>query len=136
MRALHVYRSEFQPSSSLARPWAMVSVYEVAADTDAEATRLFTSLLQAFTYVRTRGVAGPLPAPIDDIDRFWSAAEKAVIAQVLRYSFVGSAASIANGLRDFLEATKADELMVTAHMHAQAARLRSLEVVMEIRDRL
>ena len=136
MRALHVYRSEFQPSASLARPWAMVSVNVVAADTHDESRRLFTSLQQAFTNIRARGVAGPLPAPIDDIDRFWSAAERAVVDQVLRYSFVGTGDDIARSLRDFLQATRADELMITAHMHAQAARLRSIEIAADIAGRL
>jgi luciferase family oxidoreductase group 1 len=136
MRALHVYRTQFRPSAQLSTPWAMVSVNVVAADSEAEATRLFTSMQQAFTNIRTRGVAGPLPAPVDDIDRFWSPAEKAVVEQVLRYSFVGTAATITRRLRDFLDATKADELMITAHMHSQAARLRSVEIAAEIREGL
>jgi luciferase family oxidoreductase group 1 len=136
MRALHVYRTQFTPSEQLSSPWAMVSVNVVAADSDAEATRLFTSMQQAFTNIRTRGVAAPLPAPIDDIDRFWSPAEKAVVEQVLRYSFVGSADTITPRLRDFLAATRADEVMITAHMHAQAARLRSIEIAAGIRDEI
>jgi luciferase family oxidoreductase group 1 len=131
VRALHVYRTAFKPSASLTRPWAMVSVNVVAADTDQEATRLFTSMQQAFTNIRTRGVAGPLPAPIDDIDRFWSAGEKATVEQVLRYSFVGSPATIAPALRAFIDATRVDELMITAHLHSQTARLRSIELVAE-----
>ncbi len=136
MRALHVYRSRFTPSAALKHPWAMVSVNVVGADTDTEAKRLFTSMQQAFTNIRTRGVAGPLPAPVDDIDRFWSPAEKATVEQVLRYSFVGTADTIAKHLRVFLETTRADELMITAHMHSQAARLRSIEIGAEVRDRM
>ncbi len=135
MRALHVYRTQFKPSTSLSRPWAMVCVNVVAADTDAEATRLFTSIQQAFTNIRTRGVAGPLPAPVDDIARFWSPAERAQVEQVLRYSFVGSAATIEPNLRAFLEATGVDEVMITAHMHAQTARLRSIEIAAEMMRR-
>jgi len=136
MRALHVYRSRFTPSASLSRPWAMASVNVAAADTDADARRLFTSMQQAFTNIRTRGVAGPLPAPVDDIDRWWSPAEKAVVDQVLRYSFVGTADSITDPLRAFIETTKVDEVMITAHIHAQAARLRSIEIAAAVRDRL
>ena len=81
-------------------------------------------------------VAGPLPAPVDDINRFWSPAERAVVEQVLRYSFVGTAATITPRLRDVLDATKANELMITAHMHSQTARLRSIEIAAEVRHRL
>ena len=131
MRALHLYRTEFKPSAALTHPWAMVCVNVVAADADQEATRLFTSMQQAFTNIRTRGVAGPLPAPIDNIDRFWSPGERATIERVLRYSFVGSPATIEPALRAFIDATRVDELMITAHMHSQAARLRSIELVAE-----
>jgi luciferase family oxidoreductase group 1 len=136
MRALHVYRTRFTPSDALKQPWAMVSVNVVGADTDAEAKRLFTSMQQAFTNIRTRGTAGPLPVPVGDIDRFWSPAEKAVVEQVLRYSFVGTADTIEKNLRVFLETTRADELMITAHIHSHEARLRSIEIAAEVRDRI
>jgi luciferase family oxidoreductase group 1 len=136
MRAMHVYRTQFTPSQTMQQPWAMVCVNIVAAGTDHEARHLFTSMQQAFTNIRTRGVAGPLPAPIDDIDRFWSPAERETIARVLRYSFVGTADTIEPALRGLLEATRADELMITAHIHSQDARLRSLEIAADVRDRL
>jgi luciferase family oxidoreductase group 1 len=136
MRALHVYRTRFTPSDALKQPLAMVSVNVVGADTDAEAKRLFTSMQQAFTNIRTRGTAGPLPVPVGDIDRFWSPAEKAVVEQVLRYSFVGTADTIEKNLRVFLETTRADELMITAHIHSHEARLRSIEIAAEVRDRI
>ena len=67
MRALATYRAEFRPSRQLMRPHAMVGVNVIAAETDAEARRLFTSAQQSFTNM-FRGARGLLPAPIDDID--------------------------------------------------------------------
>ena len=136
MRALHLYRTQFKPSARHPHPCSMVCVNVVAADTDAEARRLFTSMQQAFTNIRTRGTAGPLPAPIDDIDQFWSPLERAQIEHTLRYSFVGSAATVRAALQPFLEATAVDELMITSHIHAQEARLRSIEIAAEVRDGL
>jgi luciferase family oxidoreductase group 1 len=136
MRALYLYRSQYKPSERHPRPYAMVCVNVVGADTDAEARRLFTSMQQAFTNIRTRGTAGPLPPPIDDIDRFWTPAERAQIEHTLRYSFVGSADTLIAALRPFLEATAVDELMITSHIYAQQARVRSIEVAAEVRDRL
>src|ERR1700691_2304342 len=69
--ALQLYRMRFQPSRALERACAMVCVNVIAADTDAEARRLFSSHQQAFTQLR-RGRPGQLPPPIDDIDSFWS----------------------------------------------------------------
>jgi alkanesulfonate monooxygenase SsuD/methylene tetrahydromethanopterin reductase-like flavin-dependent oxidoreductase (luciferase family) len=109
----------------------MACVNVVGADTEHEARRLFTSMQQAFTNHRTRGITGPLPAPVDDIERFWSPAERAVIEHTLRYSFVGTADTIARDLRAFIDATRIDELMITAHIHSQEARLRSIEIAAE-----
>src|ERR1700689_3979540 len=89
LQALQVYREQFKPSEQLERPYAMVGINVVAADTDAEARRLFTSVQQQFTKMvrRTRGLLQP---PIDDIESYWSAAEKAQASSMLSYAFVGS----------------------------------------------
>jgi luciferase family oxidoreductase group 1 len=134
VQALTIYRSRFTPSAQLSAPYAMICVNLIAAETDAEAQWLFSSHLQAFTQLR-RGRPGLLPPPIRDMDAFWSAAEKAMIASAMRYSFVGSAATVAAGLETFLQQTKPDELMVNVHVFDQPARRRSLALTAEIRDR-
>src|ERR1700674_2021850 len=50
--ALALYRRGFQASRELARPYAMICINVIAADTDAEARRLFTSHQQANTQLR------------------------------------------------------------------------------------
>ena len=85
-----VYREQLparRSSSSGRTRWSGVNV--VAAETDAEARRLFTSLQQAFTNLRS-GRPGPHPPPIDDIDAYWTPAEKAAGDDMLRYAIVGS----------------------------------------------
>jgi luciferase family oxidoreductase group 1 len=133
--ALAVYRKRFQQSRELARPYAMVCVNVIAADTDAEARRLFTSHQQAFTQLR-RGRPGQLPPPIDDIERFWSPAEKAMIEQSMQCSFVGSPASLEHALRGFLDQVQVQELMVNVHVYDQVARRHSLTLTAGVRDRL
>ncbi len=135
MRALHVYRSGFRSSAQLERPYAMLTVNIYAADTDAEARWHFTSLQQAFLNLR-RGRPGRVPPPLDDIDGLASAEEKAGLAHALRYSFVGSAGTVEQGLRTFLANTQPDELMVAGHFYEHAARLRSLEITAQVRDRI
>ena len=134
-RALEVYRSGFRGSAQLDRPYAMLTVNLFAADTDEEARYHFTSLQQAFVSLR-RGRPGKVPAPVDDLDGFWTPEEKAGVAHALMYSFVGSANTVERGLRDFLAKTNPDELMVAGHFHDHAARLRSLEIAAEVRDRI
>ena len=135
MRALEVYRATFKPSEQLDRPYAMLTVNVFAADTDAEARRHFTSLQQAFLNLR-RGRPGQVPPPIDDIEGFWSAAEKAGVEHALSCSFVGAADTVEKGLREFLARTQPDELMIAGHFYDHRARLRSLEITAQVRDRI
>jgi len=134
-RALEVYRATFEPSEQLDRPYAMLTVNVFAADTDAEARRQFTSLQQAFLNLR-RGRPGQVPPPIDDIESFWSASEKAGVEHALSCSFVGSADTVERGLREFLARTKPDELMIAGHFYNHEARLRSLDITAAVRDRI
>ena len=135
MQALALYRRCFTPSKQLEKPYAMLGVNVIAAATDAEARRLFTSHQQAFTLLR-RGMPGQIPPPIDDIETYWTPAEKAMASQSLACSFVGSSMTVERGLSEFIEATKPDELIVTGIIHDQAARMRSFEIAAEVRDRL
>jgi len=128
MPALQVYRERFQPSGQLQRPYAMVGVNVIAAETDGAARRLFTSAQQQFTNM-ARGTRGQLPAPIDDIEHYWSAAEKEQVARMLACSFVGSPETVRAGLERFLERTGADEVIVASAIHEHAARLRSYELL-------
>jgi luciferase family oxidoreductase group 1 len=135
MRALEVYRTMFEPSGQLDRPYAMLTVNVFAADTDAQARRQFTSLQQAFLNLR-RGRPGQVPPPVDDIEGFWSAGEQAGVEHALACSFVGAADTVERGLRGFLARTKPEELMIAGHFYDHAARLRSLEITASVRDRI
>ena len=135
MRALEMYRAMFEPSEQLDRPHAMLTVNVFAADTDEQARRHFTSLQQAFLNLR-RGRPGQVPPPIDDIEAFWSAGERAGVEHALSCSFVGAAATVEKGLREFLARTQPDELMIAGHFYDHAARLRSLEITAQVADRL
>lgn len=134
-QALDIYRSGFQPSRQLDRPYAMLAANVLAADADAQARRQFTSQQQSFINLR-RGRPGQVPPPIDDIDGYWSPAEKAMVERSLAVSFVGSADTIEGGLAAFIDSLRPDELMITAHIYDQAARLRSIELIAQVRDNL
>ncbi len=133
--ALATYRANFVPSPQLAAPHAMIGVNVVAADTDAEARRLFTSAQQQFTHL-LRGTRGLLQPPIPDIEAYWSPSEKAQASRMLARSLVGSPATVARGLADLVAETGADELMVASAIHDPAARRRSYAILAEVRDGL
>ena len=133
MAALNEYRRRFRPSAALRTPYAMVGVNAVAADTDAEAQRLVTSLQQQFVNLR-RGTPGLLQPPLDTMDGRWSPAEKAGVEHTLAYAAVGAPDTVARRLEALIEMTSADELIVAGHIFDHQARLRSFEIVAHVRD--
>ena len=135
MQALELYRNRFEPSAQLASPYAMVLANVVAAETDEAAHYQFTSIQQAMTNL-LRGTPGPMPAPIDDIEAYWSPAEKAGAQRMLRYAIAGSGTTVEAALRRFLADTQADELMITTHIHDPAIGRHSLELVAQARSGL
>ena len=126
--ALAVYRERFEPSEQLDRPYAMVGCNVVAADSGDAARRLFTSAQQSFVNL-VRGTRGRLRPPIDDIETYWSAPEKAHVTRMLSCAFVGAGPEVAERLRAFQAATGADELIVAAAIYDHSARLRSYEIL-------
>jgi len=136
IEALRIYRELFKPSEGWKQPYAMVAANVVAAATDAEARRLFTSMQQSFLNLR-RGLPSQLPPPIDDIEPYFgSPAERSMLNQTLSCSFVGSPETVARGLQGFIDRTQADELIATGHIYDHVARLRSFELLSEIRPTL
>ena len=135
MRALDVYRARFQPSEQLREPYAMVGVNIFAADTDAEARRLATSLQQQFLSLR-RGTPGPLLPAVDNMDQFWSSLERQGVEESLAYSVLGAPDAVERGLEAIIAQTGADELMLTAQIYDHKARLRSFEIAADIRRRM
>ena len=131
MPALEVYRAKFQPSTQLDRPYAMVGVNVIAAETDAEARRLFTSAQQTFTNM-FRGTRGKLPPPIEDIETYWTTMEKAQASNMLSCSVVGSPETVQRGVQELAERTGADELIVASAIYDHQARLRSNEILAEV----
>ena len=133
--ALALYRRDFRPSEHLAQPHAMLGINVIAAQSDAEARRLFTTQQQSFINLR-RGMPGLIPPPIDDIETYWTPTEKFGVERALACSVVGDADSVREGLLAFIERHKPDELMITANVFEHALRRRSYEMVAAIREEL
>ncbi|MDR7316757.1 MULTISPECIES: LLM class flavin-dependent oxidoreductase [Brevibacillus] len=129
--AIQLYRRSFQPSKVLEKPYAMVGVNVIAADTDDEAKRLGTTLQQQFLNL-IRGNEVPLQPPVDTMDGLWSEYEKRALEQQLGSSIFGSPDTVRQKLQFFLDDTQADEVMVIAQMFDHKARLHSYEIVADI----
>ena len=132
--ALAIYKAQFRPSQQSAKPHAMAGVNVVLADTDAEADYLFSSIQQRFTDM-IRGKRGYLKPPIDDIHAYWSADENMHASRMLACSFVGSPDTVRRKLDGFVTSTGVDELMVASAIFEHQARLRSYELLAELRNK-
>jgi len=128
LQALQIYRERFEASEQLARPHAMVGVNIIAADSDKEAKRLATTQQMSFVnmFRGTRGLSQP---PIDDIETYWSPAEKMQAMGMLRRSIVGSKETVRAGIAALVAETGADELMIVSDVYDHGARLHSYELI-------
>ncbi len=129
--AIAVYRERFRPSPHLPKPYVMLGISVFAAETDAEARRLFTSQQQAVIHLRS-GRPGRLPPPIDNIAAMLDDRARAILDSVLTCAIVGSPATVEHGLNAFIARHEPDELIVTAQIFDHAARLRSFNLLSQI----
>ncbi len=126
--ALQIYRKRFKPSDQLQRPYVMVGVNIIAADTDAEARRLATTQQMSFTDL-FRGARGLSRPPIDNIDDYWNPLERAQATQMLARSIVGGPHTIRAGIASLIAETAADELIVVSDVYHHPARLHSFKLI-------
>jgi len=130
--ALEIYRSRFQPSQHLEKPYVMLGLNVFAADTDREARLLFSSLQQAFVNLRT-GRPGKLPAPVEGYEDTLDPQARSMLGHALSCAVVGSPETVRAGVEDFVRRTGADEIMVTAQIFDHVARKRSYSILADIR---
>jgi len=126
--ALEIYRAEFRPSRWLDAPYAMVGVPAVAAETDAEAERLATTLYQR-ALALMRGKPLHSRPPVASMDGLWDDAERAMVERRLSVAAIGGPETVRRRLRALLERTGADELIFTCDLYHHADRLRSFELL-------
>jgi luciferase family oxidoreductase group 1 len=135
MQAIHIYRERFQPSEQLQRPHVMLGFNIFAAPTDAEARFLATSMQQAFVNLRS-GRPSQLPPPLEGYESQLPPPARALLADVLNCSAVGSPETVRQAVTAFIERTRPDELMITTQIFEHSARLRSYEIAADIRNSL
>jgi luciferase family oxidoreductase group 1 len=128
--AMTRYRERFKPSAWREKPYAILAVAAVCADTDAQAERL-ASTLDLNWLRRSRGEHLPLASPEEALAFGYSDADRMRIRQNRERLFVGSPETVQARLTPLIEATQADELMVTSMVYDHAARRHSYERIAE-----
>lgn len=132
MQAIEVYRERFEPSEVLDKPHVLLGYNVFAAETDAEAHYLASSMQQAFVNLRS-GRPTRLPLPVENYVESLGPREKAILQQTMSCTAIGSAETVRAAINAFISRTGADELMVTAQMHDFKARLRSYEILASLK---
>jgi luciferase family oxidoreductase group 1 len=131
MQAIELYRGAFRPSAQLDKPYVMLGMNVIAADTDEEARLLATSLQQAFVNLRSgrpTRLQPPRPGYLEQLDP----QGHAILAQALPCTVIGAPESVAQQITGFIEHTGVDELMITSQIFEHAKRLRSYEITAAI----
>ena len=129
--ALEVYRRDFQPSEALGRPHVMVAMNVFAADTDAAARTLASSQQQAFVALRT-GTPGKLKPPVENYLESLPAPSRAMLEHVGQASATGAPETVREAIAAFVRRTRADEILLCGSTYDPDARIRSLELTMEV----
>lgn len=128
LNALDIYRRNFKASQQLAKPYTMVGVNVIAADTDTEAKRLATTQQMSFADI-IRGQRRLSRPPIDDIDTYWTPQEKLHAQNMLSRSIVGSLETVRRGLKALASETSADELIIVSDVFDFNARVKSIQLI-------
>jgi luciferase family oxidoreductase group 1 len=128
--ALRIYRERFKPSAQLDQPYIMPCVNVILSDSNEEAEYLSTSMLQMFMGVVT-GDRSPMKPPVDSMDGIWNEHTKYAVNRMLAYSFIGSAEKVQVDIANFLDQTKADELMVSTYIYDHVQRIKSYKLLSE-----
>jgi luciferase family oxidoreductase group 1 len=129
--ALELYRSSFRPSEALDRPYALVAVSVICADTADRAQELARPSRLSFVRLRT-GQPSTLPTPEEAAAHEFTPEEELLLERHRASNVIGDPEQVQEGLTLLLEATAADELMVTTNTYDFADRLRSYELVADL----
>jgi len=128
--AINIYRQNFKPSASLNEPYVMACVNVIAADTDAEANRLASSLFQMFKGIAT-GNRKYLQPPVEKMEP-WTEYEEAIVNQMLAISFIGGPEKLKTTMQQFVSETQIDEVMISSNIYDHEAKLYSYQLFSEV----
>lgn len=133
MQAIELYRSRFRPSAGLDKPYVMLGVPLVAADTDEQAEFLATTTSQRILSL-IRGQSLTMRPPVESMDGLWQPQEEQTVKDFLGLAMIGSGETVKQQLQTLLTHTQADELIFTCDVYEHQDRLRSFEILAALKD--
>ena len=134
--ALEIYRKEFIPSNELSEPYTLAGINVFLADTDEEAETMATSFIKMIIGLLTGAKRESLAEPCEMTQELRDILAHPSVQQMTRYTFIGSKSKVKNEIKNFLDKTGVDELIITTNCHSQNARIKSYQYLAEIINEL
>ena len=131
MEAINIYKTQFQPSSVLDKPYSIAGISVIIADTDEEAEFLSTSYYSRVIGILT-GDRNPLEPPFEITDEFQNIIKHPSVQQMTKYAFIGSKETVKKKIKSFIETTNVDELIVATHVFDVKDRIKSVSAFAEV----
>lgn len=126
--AVRIYQTQFQPSANLDRPYTMLGLPVIVADTDQEAHFLSTTSQQRILAL-LRGHPLWLKPPVKSMDNLWSKEEEYQVKDFLALAAVGNPARIKDKLEQLADELAIDEFMFTIDLYDPLTRIKALELL-------
>ncbi len=131
--AISIYRERFQPSQYLDKPYIIVCLNVIAAETDEEASLLSTTMHQFFLNV-VRGTQSPMQPPVEDLESLWNPMEREMATSMGSVTLMGSKGTIREQLASFQDNYHVDEIMAVSYIYDEDKQKRSYEILKEVAD--
>ena len=131
--AVAIYRNNFKASEQLKEPYVIACINVISADSDEEAAKIATSFKKLFLGIIT-GKRQQLKPPVNPDEHHMDPMEEVALQQMIAYTFVGGPEKVKRELQQFLDKTKVDELMIASAIYEHDARLRSYEIVGNLKN--
>ncbi|TCN26042.1 LLM class flavin-dependent oxidoreductase [Mesobacillus foraminis] len=131
--AISIYRERFQPSQYLDKPYMIVCLNVIAAETDEEASLLSTTMHQFFLNV-VRGTQSPMQPPVEDLESLWNPMEREMATSMGSVTLMGSKGTIREQLASFQDNYHVDEIMAVSYIYDEDKQKRSYEILKEVAD--
>jgi luciferase family oxidoreductase group 1 len=129
--AIKIYRERFQPSEYLDKPYMMVCLNVIGAETDKEAKILQTTMHQFFLNV-VRGSRNPLQPPVETMDGIWTPMEEEMAKSMSSVTLMGNKETIRQQLTSFQNYYGVDEIMAVSYIYDVEKQKRSYEIFKEV----
>ncbi len=133
--ALQIYRDQFKASDGLAKPYTIAGINVIVADSDEEAEQISTSMYRMIFSLLT-GQPTYLQEPIAMTSELRAMAQHPSVHQMLKYSFIGSKATVKTKISEFLKQTEVDEIIVATNIYSIEDRIKSYKLFSEIMNEL